>query len=133
VVACTRDHPLCATRKLKPAVLTEFEYLSREPGSGCRAAIEAHFVAQGVAPSALKTQMELGSPAALLGVVATGLGFAIVPRTGVESGAGDLAVLPLAPPLFTDITLIAPQDRYEIRLAAIFRQFARERLGDLAA
>jgi DNA-binding transcriptional LysR family regulator len=77
--------------------------------------------------------MELGSPAALLGVVASGLGFAIVARTSIEAGNGDLAALSLTPPLFTDITLVSPQDRYETRLAAIFRQFARERLGDFAS
>lgn len=71
-----------------PRALADYEYLSREPGSGTREIVENYFRACKVTVDDLKTQMELGSQEALKAVVATGLGFAIVSRATVERNCG---------------------------------------------
>ena len=80
-------------------------------------------------------QMELGSPEALKGVVASGLGFAIVPRdaVGKETRLGTLVAIPLAPPLRRSLYLVQPEDRFRSRLVTTFIQFARQKLKETAA
>ena len=63
-----------------PASLTEHAYISREPGSGTREVIDHYLQKAGVSPDSLQVVMEAGSPEALKGLVATGLGFAIMSR-----------------------------------------------------
>ncbi|NJD24347.1 MAG: LysR family transcriptional regulator [Betaproteobacteria bacterium] len=129
VVAVSPDHPLLGARKISPKVLADFEYLSREPGSGTRAVTEAWFAAHGVAPDSLKVQMELGSPEALLGVVASGLGFAVVSRRCTTDVPG-IAIRALEPELRRDILLVTARDRFRTRLVARFGEFARQHLAE---
>jgi DNA-binding transcriptional LysR family regulator len=132
---CAPDYPLAGMKSVTPKSLLEYEFISREPGSGTRALTEAYFRAHQVAPEALKTQMELGSPEALKGVVATGLGFAIVSRAAVdkEIRLGSLAAIALKPALKRSLHLIYPADRFQSRLAATFIEFAQKKLKEFAA
>jgi DNA-binding transcriptional LysR family regulator len=134
LIICAPDYPLAAMSSVTPKVLVDYEFISREPGSGTRAITEAYFRAHKIDPQKLKTQMELGSPEALKGVVATGLGFAIVSRTVVdkELRLGSLVAIPLQPPLTRSLYLIHPQDRFQSRLAATFIEFARSQLKEFA-
>ena len=118
---------------MTPKVLAEYEYISREPGSGTREVIDAYFRAHQVAVEKLKVQMELGSPESLKGVVSTGLGFAIVSRAVVakETQLGTLAAVPLNPPLKRSLYLVHPEDRFRSRLAATFIDFAKSKLQEL--
>ena len=135
VVICAPEYPLAGLKKVTPRALADYEYISREPGSGTRAVIDAYFAAHGVPVDKLKTQMELGSPEALKAVVATGLGFAIVARAtaGREVEAGILRAIPLNPPLRRSIYLIQPADRFRSRLVSTFAQFTRQQLKEMAA
>jgi DNA-binding transcriptional LysR family regulator len=135
VVICAPDYPLAGMASATPALLADYEFISREPGSGTRAIIDAYFRAHEIEPDRLKTQMELGSPEALKGVVATGLGFAIVMRMVVdkELRLGELVAIPLEPPLKRSLYLIYPQDRFQSRLAATFVEFAADRMKEFAA
>jgi DNA-binding transcriptional LysR family regulator len=135
LVICAPDYPLAGMKAVAPKALLEYEFISREPGSGTRAITEAYFRAQQIPPEALKTQMELGSPESLKGVVATGLGFAIVSRAAVdkEIRLGSLAAIALKPALKRSLHLIYPQDRFQSRLAATFIEFARKKLKESAA
>lgn len=135
VVICATGHPLACSRKVTAKALVDYEYISREPGSGTREVSDTYFRTQRVAPEKLKTQMELGSPEALKGVVATGLGFAIVSRAVVakEVQLGTLAAVPLKPPLRRSLYLVQPADRFRSRLVATFARFAAQKLGDLAS
>ncbi|MDR1994240.1 LysR family transcriptional regulator [Azonexus sp.] len=135
VVICAPDYPLAGMASVTPKLLADYEFISREPGSGTRAVVEAYFSAHQVEPHLLKTQMELGSTEALKGVVATGLGFAIVPRTVVdkELRLGELVAIALQPPLKHSLYLIYPQDRFQSRLAMTFVEFAASRLKEFAA
>lgn len=133
-VICAPDYPLADMKSVTPKVLTEYEFISREPGSGTREITDAYFRSHGVAPDSLKMQMELGSPEALKGVVSTGLGYAIVSRAVVEKDLqlGDLVAIPLKPSLTRSLYLVFPQDRFQSRLSATFIDFAKSKLKELA-
>ena len=134
VVICAPDYPLAALPRVGPRALVDYEYISREPGSGTREITDAYFRANRVAVDDLKTQMELGSPEALKRVVATGLGFAIVARAVVDKEAqlGTLVAIPLKPPLKRSVYLVQPEDRFRSRLVTTFIQFARQKLKEIA-
>lgn len=134
VVICAPDYPLAALPRVGPRALVDYEYVSREPGSGTREITDAYFRANRVAVDDLKTQMELGSPEALKRVVATGLGFAIVARAVVDKEAqlGTLVAIPLKPPLKRSLYLVQPEDRFRSRLVTTFIQFARQKLKEIA-
>lgn len=133
VVICAPGYPLVGLRKVGPQVLAEYEYLSREPGSGTRETVDEYFRSAGVAPDSLKTQIELGSSEALKGVVATGLGFAIVARAAIarEVQLGLLSAIPLDPPLRRSIYLVQPDDRFHSWLVTTFAQFARQQFKEI--
>lgn len=130
VVVCTPDYPLATCREVAPAALLEFEFISREPGSGAREVAENALRAAGVDPTSLKTLMELGSPQALKGVVATGIGFAMLARSSVERELrqGSLVAVPFKPPLARSISLIYPKDRFRSRLLNHFIEFLRKNM-----
>jgi DNA-binding transcriptional LysR family regulator len=133
-VVCAPGHPLAKLKSVPPKALTEHSYISREPGSGTREVIDHYLQKAGVAPDALQVVMELGSPEALKGLVATGLGFAIMSRTTVakETLLGQLVQIPLAPSLNRHLSVVYPKERFHSRLVNGFVQFAKERLGALA-
>lgn len=132
-VICAPNDPLAALPVVTPKALRDYEFISREPGSGTREVTDAYFQAAGIPPESLKTLMELGSLEALKGVVSTGLGFAIVSRAvfDKELQLGTLAAVPLKPPLRRSLFLVYPQDRFRSRLAGTFIEFARQKLREL--
>lgn len=132
-VICTPDYPLAGLNAVTPKQLRDYEYIAREPGSGTREATEACFAAAGVAHDSLKTLMELGSPEALKGVVATGLGFAIVSRIACDADiqSGRLVAIPLKPRLKRPLAIITPKDRFRSRLVSTFVDFARQQVKEL--
>lgn len=133
VVICAPDYPLAGMPEVSPKTAQEYEFISREAGSGTREVTDSYFRAAGIAPDGLKTLMELGSPEALKGVVGTGLGYAIVSRTVVqkELQLGTLAAIPLQPRLQRSLYLIYPRDRFRSRLTSTFIDFARKKLREL--
>ena len=135
VVICSPDYPLATLPRVGARALSDYEYVSREPGSGTREVSDAYFRAHHVAVEDLKMQMELGSPESLKRVVATGLGFAIVSRAVVEQEvqAGTLVAIPLKPPLRRSLYLVQPDDRFRSRLVTTFIQFVRQKLKESAA
>src|SRR2546426_6252237 len=77
-VVCAPSHPLAKETLALPAALCQHAYVNREPGSGTREVIDRYLAKAGVAPDSLNVVVELGSPEAIKGLVATGLGFAIM-------------------------------------------------------
>jgi len=132
VATCAPDYPLAGMKSVTPKVLAEHEFISREAGSGTRDVTNTYFRTHKIAPETLKTQMELGSPQALKGVVATGLGFAIVSRVVVEKECqlGTLVAIALKPPLKRSLYLVYPQDRFQSRLTTTFIDFAKRQLKE---
>jgi len=131
---CAPDYPLAGMKSVTPKALADYEFISREPGSGTREITDFYFRSHKIAPESLKMQMELGSPEALKGVVSTGLGFAIVSRAVVEKEVqlGELISIPLNPALKRSLYLVFPQDRFQSRLAATFIEFAKKKLKEMA-
>ena len=131
-VICAPGYPLAELKKVGPRALVDYEYLSREPGSGTRDIVDNYFRANKVAVDDLKMQMELGSQEALKAVVATSLGFAIVSRAAVdkELKLGLLLAIPLDPPLRRSSYLVQLEERFRSRLVTTFVQFARQRLKE---
>lgn len=134
VVICAPDYPLAGAAEITPKALVDYEYISREPGSGTRNLTESYFLKHKVPPDSLKIQMELGSPEALKGVVATGLGFAIMARLAVEREleSGQLLAISLKPKLKRHVHLIYQQDRFRSRLADTFIKFVKTKLREIA-
>jgi DNA-binding transcriptional LysR family regulator len=134
-VVCAPSHALATQKCATPKSLTEHAYVSRELGSGTREVIDHYLQKAGLAPDSLQVVMEVGSPEALKGLVATGLGFAIMSRATVtkEIRLGQLVQLPLAPRLIRHLSVVYPKERFHSRLVNSFVQFAKERLTVMQA
>ena len=130
-VVCAPGHPLAGRKSVAPGALVEHAYLSREQGSGTREVIDHYLARAGIEPGALHVAMEASSPEALKGLVAAGMGIAIVPRVSVEKEVrlGLLARVPLSPPLSRQLTAVYPRERIQSGLVGAFVQFARQRLN----
>jgi DNA-binding transcriptional LysR family regulator len=130
-LVCAPSHPLAKLKVATPRVLTEHAYVSREPGSGTREVIDHYLQKAGLAPDALNVVMEVGSPEALKGLVATGVGFAIMSRATVtkEIRLGELVQIPLAPRLIRHLSAVYAKERFHSRLVNSFVLFAKERLA----
>ena len=130
-VVCAPSHPLAGEACALPAVLTQHPYISREAGSGTRAVVDRYLQQAGVSPESMNVVVELGSPEALKGLVATGLGFTIMSRViaAKELQLGQLVQVPLRPPLMRNFSVVYARERFHSRLVAAFLQFAKEQLA----
>ncbi|MCO5122150.1 MAG: LysR family transcriptional regulator [Rhizobacter sp.] len=130
-VTCAPSHPLATLESVTPETLTHHANISREPGSGTREVIDHYLQTAGVAPDTLQRVMELGSPEALKGLLATGLGYSIMSRATVvnEIRLGQLVQVPLAPRLIRSMSVVYPKERIHSQLMNSFLSFAKEHLG----
>jgi DNA-binding transcriptional LysR family regulator len=130
-VVCAPTHPLAKERIALPSALLQHPYINRAPGSGTRAVIDRYLQKAGVPPESLNVVVELGSPEAIKGLAATGLGFAIMSRViaAKELQLGQLVQVPLAPPLLRNFSVVYPKERFHSRLVAGFLAFAKEQLA----
>jgi DNA-binding transcriptional LysR family regulator len=130
-VVCAPSHPLAKEEFALPSALTQHSYINREPGSGTRSVIDRYLQKAGVSPDSLNIVVELGSPEAIKGLVATGMGFAIMSRViaAKELQLGLLVQVPLRPPLLRNFSVVYPKERFHSKLVAGFLAFAKERLG----
>jgi len=133
LVVCAPTHPLAKLKSVAPNLLVQHAYISREPGSGTREVSDHYLEKNGVAPDLLQPVMELGSPEALKGLVATGRGFAIMSRATVikETKLGLLVAVPLAPRLVRNLALVYSKQKFYSKLVSNFVAFAKERLAAL--
>jgi len=129
-VVCAPSHPLAQQKSVATSALVEHAYLSREQGSGTREVTDHYLEKAGFAPTALNVVMEASSPEALKGLVAAGMGFAIMSRVSVtkEVSLGQLLCIPLSPPLKRQLTVVYPKERIQGGIVKTFVQFAKERL-----
>lgn len=133
IVIVAPRHALAGEKRVAPRQLLRHPYISREAGSGTREFTDLYFRNAGIGPEDLKGEMELGSPEALKGVVAAGLGFAIMPRIAVEKERklGELVVLPLEPRLTRTLSLVYPKEKFRSRLVNSFIEFAKAKLAKM--
>jgi len=134
-IVCAPDHPLAKRGPASPEMLAEYPYISREPGSGTREVIDRYLQAAGLGLDSLRLVMEASSPEALKGLVATGLGFAIISRATAEKEVrlGDLVQIALEPPLIRHLSVVYPRERILARVVVEFVRFAKERLASGAS
>lgn len=130
-VVCAPSHLLAKQKSATPQSLTEHAYISRELGSGTREVIDHYLQKAGLALDSLQVVMEAGSPEALKGLAATGLGFSIMSRATVakEVRLGELVRVPLSPRLIRHLSVVYPKERFHSLLVSGFVQFAKERLA----
>ena len=130
-VICVPSHPLATRGKATPEALARYPYIGREPGSGTREVIDRYLQAAGLTLDSLQLVMEASSPEALKGLVATGLGIAIISRATAEKEVrlGDLVQIPLEPPLIRHLSVVYPRERILSRVVVEFVRFAKERLA----
>ncbi len=132
---CAPSHPLARLKTATPKQLVQHPFINRELGSGTREVIDQYFHKSGIDPQSLNVVMELGSPEALKGLVATGLGFTIMSRVVVakETRLGQLVRVPLTPRLIRDLSVVYPKEKFRSQLINTFVQFAKERLAAIQA
>jgi DNA-binding transcriptional LysR family regulator len=130
-VVCAPSHPLAAAGCARPAALIRHPYVNREAGSGTRAVIDHYLQKAGVQPEALDVVVELGSPEAIKGLVATGLGFAIMSHVIVakELKLGELVQVPLDPPLVRNFSAVYPKERVHLKPVTDFLAFVTAALA----
>jgi DNA-binding transcriptional LysR family regulator len=130
-VVCAPLHPLAKEPFALPSSLSQHSYINREAGSGTREVIDRYLAKAGVTPESMNVVVELGSPEAIKGLVATGLGFAIMSRVIVakELQLGHLVQIPLRPRLIRNFSVVFPKERFHSRLVAGFLAFAKEQLA----
>jgi DNA-binding transcriptional LysR family regulator len=92
VVVAPPDHPLVGVKRIPLERLVQERFLSREPGSGTRAARTRLFAEHGLAT---RTYMELGSSEAIKQAVMAGLGISVLSlhNLRLELKTGLIAVL----------------------------------------
>ncbi len=81
VVIAAPDHPLASIRHIKYARLASETFLSREPGSGTRSAMERSFAEHGVQPH---ISMEMETNEAIKQAVQAGMGLGILSLHSIE-------------------------------------------------
>jgi DNA-binding transcriptional LysR family regulator len=118
----------CTSKLDELVALTEAGRYERIPpvsGEAAKALQQA-----GVSES-MNVVVELGSPEAIKGLVATGLGFAIMSRViaAKELQLGQLVQVPLSPPLIRNFSVVYPKERFHSKLVAAFLQFAKDQLA----
>src|SRR5581483_668170 len=131
VVVCAPSHALARRDKVPVKALTEHAYVSRESGSGTREVINHYLQKAGLSLDAVQVVMEAGSPEALKGIVATGLGFAIMSGAVAEKEVrlGELVRIPLSPRLVRHLCVVYPKERFHSKVFNAFIAFAREGLA----
>jgi len=130
-IVCAPTHALARCATVSASMLTEHAYIGRESGSGTREVIDHYLQRAGLSLDALQLVMEAGSPEALKGIVATGLGFAIMSRATADKEVrlGELVRVPLDPPLIRHLCVVYPKERFHSKLVKGFVAFAKERLA----
>ena len=135
VMICSPKYKLAKAKRVSAAEIAGEPFISREPGSGTREFADQYLQRNKIAPDAINVVMELGSPEAIKGVVATGLGVSILSRATVakELKLGVLVAVPLEPPLIRGLSVVTPRDKFRSRLLTTFAEFAVARMKEMAA
>ena len=135
VMICAPGHELADRKSIGAPALAEYPYVSREEGSGTREFADQYFRRSDVAVEDLEVVMELGSPEAIKGVVATCMAVSIVSRATIvkELKLGLLVAVPLEPPLIRTLSLVYPREKFRSNLLNTFADFATERMKAMAA
>lgn len=126
VFLCARRHPLAAA-PISADDYPGLDWILREPGSGTRAAVEAHLAALGLGAADLRIGLELPSNEAILAAVAAGRYVSIlsdrvlqahgIARDGVAGTTAGIVARPItwAPAPRREFSVLLHPERYRTR------------------
>ncbi|MEW6313207.1 MAG: LysR family transcriptional regulator [Pseudomonadota bacterium] len=134
VMICAPGSKLAGKGGVTPQEVVQQPFISREEGSGTREFVNSYLSKAGISPEEMSIEMELGSPEAVKGVVATGLGVSIVSRSTVlkELRLGTLIAVPLKPRLIRSLSMVYPKEKFRSRLIGTFADFTMAKMQELA-
>ncbi len=121
------EHPLAKCHEITVQKLVAFPYISREEGSGTREVINEYFNRAGISVEELNIVMELGSPEAIKGAVAAGLGVSILSRVAIQKDL-ELKLLKdinLNPPLERPLSFVHKKQKFRLRAIEEFLKFSQ--------
>jgi DNA-binding transcriptional LysR family regulator len=120
------EHELASRKSIAVNELFRFPYICREEGSGTREVVNEYLQAN-LTSCELNVAMELGSPEAIKGAVAAGMGISILSRTTLhrELQLGTLKAIPLEPALQRPFSFVHQKQKFRLRAMDELLNFAR--------
>jgi DNA-binding transcriptional LysR family regulator len=120
-------HPLVSKGIVTAEELTNYPFVCREEGSGTREVIGEWLQQGGLSPGCLNLGMELGSPEAIKGAVAAGMGVSILSRVTIlkELQLGMLVEVKLSPQLERPFSFVYQKQKFRARAIEELLLFAR--------
>ena len=121
------EHELARRESVGVRDFIERPFICREEGSGTREVIMEYLGRAGYDRNALRGCMELGSPEAIKGAVAADMGVSVLSGAVVakELALGELAAIPLSPPLERPISLVHARQKFRVPTLEVLMQFLR--------
>ena len=126
VAVAPPDHELANKQQVSVRELFQYPYICREEGSGTREVINEYLSKFNIAPCDLNIVMELGSPEAIKGAVATGMGISILSRATLykELQLGVLKAITLDPPLERPLSFVHQKQKFRLQAISELLTFA---------
>ncbi|GAB6043534.1 LysR family transcriptional regulator [Endothiovibrio diazotrophicus] len=121
-------HPLAERPMVEAKDVVEHPFICREEGSGTREVIGEWLTEGGVPANSLRLSMGLGSPEAIKGAVAAGMGISILSRVTIlkELQLGMLKEVELDPPLERPFSFVHQKQKFRARAMEELLSFARQ-------
>ncbi|MDP2811338.1 MAG: LysR substrate-binding domain-containing protein [Rhodocyclaceae bacterium] len=133
VIVAAPEHPLAATRRIKPEDLAGEPFLIREPGSGTRGAMERFFGECGIQ---LANTVELASNETIKQAVMAGMGISFISghSIGLELAVGRIVKLDVVgTPVIRHWHIVHRSQKELLPMAAAFLDFVRAEAPRLIA
>ena len=122
------NHPLSQLQEVSVKELVSYPYISREEGSGTREVINEYFNRANLSFYDLNIVMELGSPEAIKGAVASGMGVSILSRAAIQKDLqlGLLREVRLNPTLERPFSFVHQKQKFRLRAMEELLNFAHQ-------
>jgi DNA-binding transcriptional LysR family regulator len=122
------NHPLSQVQEVSVKELVSYPYISREEGSGTREVINEYFNRANLSFYDLNIVMELGSPEAIKGAVASGMGVSILSRAAIQKDLqlGLLKEVRLNPTLERPFSFVHQKQKFRLRAMEELLNFAHQ-------